>query len=185
MTPLSEWQNFYVIMGSAAGALTGLQFIVMALISEMPLRPGEHETSGAFAGPTMVHFVAVLLLASSLVMPWHSFGAASVVWGVAGLGGVVYALMVVRRMHRQSAYQPVLEDWVFHAGLPICAYLGLCAAAIGVHTHLRGALFGMAGVVLLLLVVGIHNAWDNVTYLVILKRERLPERGSESRTVRD
>lgn len=179
MTPLSEWQNFYVIVGSSAGALTGLQFVVMALISEMPLRPGEHETSGAFAGPTIVHFVAVLLLASSLVMPWHSLGPASLVWALAGLSGVGYALLVVRRMRRQSAYHPVLEDWVFHACLPIGAYVGLCAAAILTHTHTRGALFGMGGVVLLLLAVGIHNAWDNVTYLVIVKRERLQEASNQ------
>jgi len=31
---LAQWQNFYVIAGSSAGALTGLQFVVMALNSK-------------------------------------------------------------------------------------------------------------------------------------------------------
>ena len=34
MTALAAWQNFYVIVGSSAGALIGLQFVVMSLISE-------------------------------------------------------------------------------------------------------------------------------------------------------
>ena len=30
--PLTVWQNFYVIVGSSAGALIGLQFVVLALV---------------------------------------------------------------------------------------------------------------------------------------------------------
>lgn len=173
MTPLAEWQNFYVIVGSAAGALTGLQFIVMVLISDMPSNPGEQETSEAFASPTIVHFVAVLMLSASLVVPWHSLGAASLVWLLAGLGGFFYTLLVVRRMRRQSAYRPVFEDWLFHTMLPLCAYAGLSASACVLRARTREALFGIAGTALLLLYIGIHNAWDNVLYLVSLKRERL------------
>ena len=33
MTALSGWENFYVIVGSSAGALIGLQFVVMTLIA--------------------------------------------------------------------------------------------------------------------------------------------------------
>ena len=33
LSALSRWENFYVIVGSSAGALTGLQFVVMALIA--------------------------------------------------------------------------------------------------------------------------------------------------------
>jgi hypothetical protein len=31
---LSAWESFYIIVGSSAGALTGLQFVVMALVVE-------------------------------------------------------------------------------------------------------------------------------------------------------
>ena len=36
MTGLAEWGNFYVIVGSSAGALIGLQFVVITLIADMP-----------------------------------------------------------------------------------------------------------------------------------------------------
>ncbi|MFI5394691.1 MAG: transposase [Candidatus Binatia bacterium] len=37
--PLSEWQSFYVIVGSSGAALIGIQFVVMALIANMRERP--------------------------------------------------------------------------------------------------------------------------------------------------
>jgi len=33
MTALDGWENFYVIVGSSAGALIGLQFVVITLIA--------------------------------------------------------------------------------------------------------------------------------------------------------
>jgi len=34
LSALARWANFYVIVGSSAGALTGLQFVVVALIAQ-------------------------------------------------------------------------------------------------------------------------------------------------------
>jgi hypothetical protein len=51
MAELAEWESFYVIVGSAAGTLIGLQFVVMTLIAERPpLRA--REAGAAFATPT-------------------------------------------------------------------------------------------------------------------------------------
>ncbi len=36
MPELAKWDNFYVIVGSAAGALIGLQFVVLTLIADKP-----------------------------------------------------------------------------------------------------------------------------------------------------
>ncbi len=36
MQELKHWESFYVIVGSAVGALIGLQFVVMTLIAERP-----------------------------------------------------------------------------------------------------------------------------------------------------
>ncbi len=69
MNPLSGWQNFYVIVGSSAGALIGLQFVVLTLIASRPVGSALGQTGAAFATPTIVHFGAVLLLAGILVAP--------------------------------------------------------------------------------------------------------------------
>jgi len=170
MTALSGWENFYVIVGSSAGALIGLQFVVITLIADAPIAPGMAQASRAFATPTIVHFVSVLLLAAILSAPWHEIGTAAVLWGFVGLGGVVYAVIVARRLRGQTAYQPDVEDWVFHVLLPFLAYAMLAALAYAARSDAREALFGVGAAVLLLLFIGIHNAWDAVTYHVFVTK---------------
>src|SRR5881227_1469489 len=107
MTALKGWENFYVIIGSAAGALIGLQFVVMTLIAERPpLRAAE--AGAAFGTPTIMHFSATLLLAAILRAPWQSITPAAVVVGIIGVWGIAYSAVVIRHMRRQTAYQPDL-----------------------------------------------------------------------------
>ncbi len=170
MAALAGWENFYVIVGSSAGALIGLQFVVITLIADMPVA---REAGDAFATPTIIHFAAVLLLSAVLSAQWHGIGTAAVLWGVVGLSGVVYAVIVARRLRVQTAiwgYRPDFEDWLFHVVLPFAAYAILAMAAYATRSHVRDALFGVGAAALLLLFIGIHNAWDAVTYHVFVRK---------------
>ena len=73
-------------------------------------------------------------------------------------------------MRVQTIYTPEFEDWLFHILLPFAAYATLAIAAYATRNHLRGALFGVAAAALLLLFIGIHNAWDAVTYHVFARK---------------
>jgi hypothetical protein len=168
MTVLDGWENFYVIVGSSAGALIGLQFVVITLIAAKPMAGGA-QAGSAFATPTVVHFGVVLLLSAIASAPWNRITTVAVLWGLAGLCGVVYTVVVARRMRVQSAYQPVFEDWLFHVLLPFAAYAALPISAYTAHSHARPALFLVAAATLLLLFIGIHNAWDAVTYHVFVR----------------
>jgi hypothetical protein len=170
MTALAAWENFYVIVGSSAGALIGLQFVVITLISEMPIGRDLERASSAFGSPTIAHFGAVLLLSAMLSAPWHAIAAVAILWGVLGLMGVIYVLIVARRMRVQTAYSPQFEDWLFHVLLPLAAYAALAVSAYAARSHADAALFGVGAAVLLLLFVGIHNAWDSVTYHVFTRK---------------
>jgi len=163
---LAGWESFYVIVGSSAAALTGLQFVVVALINDTPMHPTE-ETISAFSTPTIVHFVMALLIAAVLSAPWHELAHVAVVLAACGIGGLVYAVLVIRRSRRQQDYRPVLEDWIWHAILPVVAYAALMVAAPLLPAHATPALFTVAAAVLLLLFIGIHNAWDTVTYITL------------------
>jgi hypothetical protein len=166
MDALNGWNNFYVIVGSAAGALIGLQFVVLTLIANRPpLRAAD--AGAAFATPTVVHFGVVLFLAAIVCVPWQGMRILSVVWALLGLGGIVYTIRVVRHMRVQTAYRPVFEDWVFHVVLPLAAYAMLIGSAYWAHSDAKPAPFIVAAATLLLLFVGIHNAWDAVTYHVL------------------
>jgi hypothetical protein len=167
MSALAEWDSFYVIVGSAAGALIGLQFVVMTLIAENPPK-GVSEGSAAFSTPTVVHFSVVLLLSALVRIPWQTIVSAAFAWGILGLCGLAYTAATVRRMHTQSVYEPVFEDWLFHALLPLAAYLILGASALLAGPYTHEALLGVGAAALVLLFVGIHNAWDAVSYHVVV-----------------
>ncbi len=170
MTALSGWENFYVIVGSSAGALIGLQFVVITLIADMPVVQGQPLAGAAFATPTIVHFGSVLLLSAIACAPWHAIGSGAVLWGFLGLAGIVYEIIVTRRMRKQTLYKPQFEDWLFHVLLPFAAYATLAGTAYAARSNVGGAPFGTGAAARLLLFVGIHNAWDAVTYHVFVQR---------------
>jgi hypothetical protein len=179
LPPLSEWENFYVIIGSSAGALTGLMFVVIALAAEM--RIANPEALKAFASPTIVHFCAVLLIAAFVSSPHQTIRSFSVALVVGGLAGIVYTSTAIIHARNQSTYQPVLSDWIWHGCLPDVGYAGLLAACFVLRRSPEAALDVVAGSALLLLFVGIHNAWDSAVWMTISRRERekkAPEAGS-------
>jgi hypothetical protein len=170
MSPLSGWENFYVIVGSAAGALIGLQFVVITLIAERPIAHADAQAGDAFSTPSVVHFGVVLSLSAVVSAPWDGVGTVAVLWGLVGLGGIVYVVVVTRRMRVQTAYKPVFEDWLFHVLLPLAAYAMLAGSAFAARSYTRRALFLVGSSALLLLFIGIHNAWDAVTYHVFVRK---------------
>jgi hypothetical protein len=172
--PFTEWESFYVIVGSSGAALTGLQFVVIALTADM--RRSSSREIDAFATPTIIHFGAVLLLSGILSAPWRGLGIPAVLMAACGFMGIVYTILVVRRA-RRTTYRPVLEDWLFHAVLPAIAYGLLASAALALRASTHTALFVIATATLLLLFIGIHNAWDTATYVVVARdSERKEER---------
>jgi hypothetical protein len=170
LSSLAVWESFYVIVGSSAAALTGLQFVVIVLAAETDaLRV---PTASAFATPTVVHFCAALLISAIMSAPWQGLSSAGLVVGACGVAGLVYVAMVVIQLRRQAHYVPVLEDWIWHCVLPFVSYAALLSAPIILRWHPRASLFMIGATALLLLFVGIHNAWDSVTYIAIQRSEK-------------
>ena len=109
----AAWESFYVIIGSSAAALTGLQFVVIVLGAQVNVLSGS--STSAFGTSTIVHFCAVLLVAAILSAPWPALANAGLCLDICGAVGVVYALLVIRHARRQTGYKPVFEDWVWDA----------------------------------------------------------------------
>ena len=175
-SPLIAWESFYVIVGSSGAALTGLQFVVIALIAESKKRSTAQQID-AFGTPTIVHFCAVLLVSAILSAPWHGLASVSLALGACGCVGVVYGVIVVRRARRQTGYRPVWEDWLWHAVLPLIAYALLLVLAILLPSHPQRVPFVIGATALLLLFIGIHNSWDTITYIAVegLQSPKEPE----------
>jgi hypothetical protein len=182
MDAFDKWDSFYVIVGSAGGALIGLQFVVMTLMAERP-NPNVGIAGRAFGTPTVVHFSAVLLIAALLRVPWEAAGIPAIsvptaACGAVGAAGTLYALLTTWRMRIQTAYAPDIEDWLCHAGLPLLAYLILMASAYaGLADGARWVPFGFGAATLILLFCGIHNAWDAVAFQVLNRAPPNPTQG--------
>ncbi len=166
-----DWANFYIVTGSSSAALTGLVFIVITLVAERRRdnqpQAVTREGNSVFSSPTVVHFCAAFLISGIFAAPWPSPGLAGSAIGLTGLFGVLLLLRVSYRARRFQTYRPDLSDWIWFVLLPTLAYLALLVSGFMlVHVPLQSSFF-IGGATLLLIFIGIHNAWDIVTYLVI------------------
>ena len=173
---LSSWQNFYMIMGTAAATLTGLMFVATTLFAGLNTHV-ETANAGisAFNTPTIVQFCAVLLLAGIFSAPWQTFSMISLLLGLLSLGMVFYQIIVMRRMRQMPHYQSTLEDWVWYIVLPLFAIIMLLVAAILLSKNPALALYLVGSSMMMLLLIGIRNAWDNATFLALMRGHTHPE----------
>jgi hypothetical protein len=168
--PLAGWDNFYVIVGSSAGGLTGLTFVVIALVSDATRVVSKGLK--LFVTPTIVHFAAVLALSAFMSVPHQGLLSLSAGLAVGGVAGLAYSGFIAASIRGMgSTYVPVLEDWLGHVFLPGLAYACLIAGAILIWRWPGSALCGVAAASLLLLFVGIHNAWDIAVWTTLNRGE--------------
>ena len=162
---MASWQSFYVMLGSSAAALIGLQFVVVAIIANIR-RMATTATIHAFGTPTVLHLGSALVISAIMSAPWPSPGPVAVALALCGLGGLGYAVIVVRRVRRQTGYKPDWEDWLWYGVVPCTLYVALAVAGVLLTARGRVALFVVAGAALGLLLLGIRNSWDTITYVV-------------------
>jgi hypothetical protein len=110
------------------------------------------------------------LVSAIISAPWDGIDIVALLWGLVGFSGIVYSVVVARRMRVQTIYRPVFEDWLFHVLLPFAAYATLAGSSFAARSYTRPSPFVVGAAALLLLFVGIHNAWDAVTYHVFVRR---------------
>src|SRR5689334_17238093 len=114
---LHDWESFYVIVGSAAAALTGLMFVVIVLSAEARMLKGSSAVK-AFATPNVFHFTLALVLSCMMAMPHQTSFSLHVCVTATGLGGLIFVIVALVRARRQKAYSPELSDWIWHMVLP-------------------------------------------------------------------
>jgi hypothetical protein len=172
---LAGWDNFYVITGGAAGGLTGLTFVVITLAND------RHRVAPvgvkAFVTPIIFHFGTVLALAAYLTMPHHTVVTLSLGLGLVGLAGVIYIATIAAAVHRMKGnYIAVLEDWIWNVILPGLCFAVLFSTAFLFSTKPKECPYGIAAAIMLLMIVGIHNAWDIAVWNIINKRKDKTEK---------
>ena len=183
---LINWQNFYMIIGTAAATLTGLMFVATTLIAGIDAHLSTLNAAvSAYNTPTVVHFGTVLLLAGVLSAPWQTYSSVSLLLGLLGLGMVCYSIIVLRRMWRVPHYQSTLEDLLWYMAFPLLANVSLIVAAFVLSENPEPALYIVGAALILLLLVGIRNAWDMVTFLAVERAHSENKRSDQDMVIRE
>jgi len=163
---LGPWLTFYAMIGSSAAALTGLMFVVITLVTRAET-PARRAGLDAFSTPTVLHFCVALFVSAVLCAPWPSLAAPAALIGIAGLCGFAYQLRVLWIVRHMTAYTPDTEDWIWYSVLPLVAACAMLGGAVALRWVPAQALYAIAASTLLLIFMGIRNAWDVVTFLAI------------------
>lgn len=177
LAQLQQWQNFYMLLGGASATLVGLMFIAISLGSGRWTpqdRPLLNASFSAFMSPTFIHFVYVLVTAVVVLVPTLSetvLGGLLLLTGIGSLGHIARHLRFL--IDRYRARRIDRSDLVWYSLMPSITYILYLGAGVGLlRAGLRGtrpvhALDALAVASVLLLVIGVRNAWDLVVFLVL------------------
>ena len=168
---LAGWQNFYVIVGSSGGALTGLQFVVITLVTQARAA-GTMRDIHAFGTPTVMHFCTALLISAVMTAPWQTSLSLGLCLGGLGVAGIAYSFRIMWHA-RRAAYRPELVDWAWYIVSPLVGHVALAAGAAAVMWWNATWSFVIIAVdALVFLFIGVHNAWDTVTFIAVQHGDR-------------
>jgi hypothetical protein len=158
-----KWHEFYAFAGGAAATLMGLMFVVMSLGQRTLATEEGSQAMRALFTPIVVFFATVIVVAMLMLIPDPVPRLLGVLLGAIAAAGIIY--MVVSGAHRfWRGHELGFDDLLWYVVLPYVSYasIGVATAAIW-----KGAPFGLdvvAAALLLLLLIGIRNAWDLVVY---------------------
>jgi hypothetical protein len=165
---LESWHDFYLLTGTAAATLVALLFVAASVGAGHLSR----ETAGrtrTYMSPVGVHFTAVFFASALALSRSPIETVARGVAGAAAAAGVIYSLVVLVRVLKETAD---LADRLAYGFAPALAYIGLLVGVALIWTHHAAAADVLAGALLLLLIVNIRNAWDLTISLVRLHADR-------------
>ena len=172
---LEAWRDFYAFAGAAAATLMGLMFVVVSVGQRaLATEEGSRALRGFFT-PIVLFFTTVITVAVLMLIPDTLPSVLGVLLAAVALTGFV--VMIASGVHATWTHSDLgLDDLTWYVILPYVSYAAIGAASLIVWRAPSLGLHIVAGAVLLLLLVGIRNAWDLVVYQIQQgNRERDPD----------
>lgn len=162
----TDWENYYLMIGSAAGALIGLMFIVITLTAGRE-RDQTERGKHLYTSPIVWHLAIVMLLSGGAAAPTMTpklFGAVSGGVALLGIGWSVRSAVGIRHDQMTGPKDSLFDMW-WYGIIPGVVYVGLAAAAVMMLAGSAWAESAIAADLMALLLVSIHAEWDLVTFL--------------------
>jgi len=160
------WDNFFVLLGTAAAGLIGLLFVVVTLTTGLE-RSRALRAGGIYMTPIAVHFGTVLAISACTLVPRLTplqLAVLIAVFAALGFSAAMRTCFGIVDFHR-GADPPHWSDFWGYGAAPASAYLLFEASAYGVWRGAAWAPYLLAGMMLVLLLVAIRNAWDLLTWM--------------------
>src|SRR5690348_8652785 len=171
---LRDWQNFYLLTGTAAATLVGLLFIAVSISAGIDLSGRQAaDALRTFVTPILMYYFQVLLVSCIALIPLQSSLLLSGVLVILGSINIALTLKVFWRMlvlHREVMD---LLHWLWHGLLPLIAGILFAGTALGFLWGGSLALAGLSIVNLLCLAIGLRNSWALTTWLILHPRQEI------------
>jgi hypothetical protein len=161
------WDSFFQITGEGAATLTGLLFVVVSL-SQARERSVMLRAVSIYLTPTVLHFAVVLTISAVSEAPRLTLGARAVLVGVAaltGLGNGIWACIGMTARRTPGTAPPHWSDVWLYGVAPTVLYAALLAASVAIAADADWAVHAMAALLLALLLLGVRNGWDLITWM--------------------
>ncbi len=170
-----SWDNLFILAGGAAATLMGLLFVAVTVgDTGFSTSTIVHGTRG-FLTPALVNFGTVLLQALTVLVPWPSSWPIGIIFGLGGLTGLAYQIIVVVQQRKVGLVLLDWLDWIPYVFVPALAWASLVVGSVGLITQKSFAPYAIAGATTLLLFAGVYGAWD-VTLWIIKNRDKTQRR---------
>jgi hypothetical protein len=161
------WDNYFVLLGTAAGGLIGLLFVVITLTSGLD-RDRALRASGIYMTPNVVHFAVTLVVSAMVLAVRVSTRVDALILAGAALAGLANAVRTslgIRAFTRESGSSPHWSDLPAYGFAPGLIYVLLVGVAAAVWVGAAFAPFALAGLLMILMLLAIRNAWDLITWI--------------------
>lgn len=167
------WQNFYLLVGTAAATLVGLMFVAVTFGSGL-VKPETATTARSFLDPIVNHLVQTLLVACLVIIP--TMGSA--VFGILLLFVSAFRLVALvgiyrhMRLAHSRSNDIELSDWVMGIAIPIVCHLLLAASGVAFTLHYVIAFDVLAVVTIVNLMNGVYGAWELMVWMALARNSK-------------
>jgi hypothetical protein len=162
-----RWSNFYLVVGGAAAVLLGLIFVVVTLMQDRP-RSAVLYGSRLYMGPIVLHMCFVLVLSAAAVTPGMSSRAFGAIAGVVALWGAargVYSIYGLTHLRSIGEDEVHWTDVWYYGVIPLLLYVAVAIVAVSFLAGCADAPYGLAVVIVALLLLSVRDEYDLVTWL--------------------
>jgi len=169
-----DWDEFYLLAGSAAAVLIGLIFVVMTLMQDRP-RSSVLAGSKLYMGPVVLQVSFVLVLSAAALVPEITRAAFAAVCAAVALWGFARGVMSLVGIAVIRGPEVHWTDKWFYGAIPAALFAALAVVAWAFWSGQGWAPTGAAAVITGILLLAIRNEWDLVTWLAPRADEDAPD----------